>query len=57
MIITPDDIKQMYCKNDIKDLEYDIAMMELSLCAGTLDDFIIYGNYKKVLKEYKIQEK
>lgn len=55
MIITTDDIKQIYRKDDIKELEYDITMMELSLCAGTQDDFITYGNYKKVLKEYKIQ--
>lgn len=57
MIITTDDIKQIYSKDDIKDLEYDIAMMELSLCAGTQDAFITYGNYKKVLKEYKNQER
>lgn len=55
MIITTDAIKKIY-GNDIKNLEYDISMMELSLCAGTQDDFITYGNYKKVLKEYKNQE-
>lgn len=54
MILTPGDIKQIYSKDDIADLEYDIAMFELSLCAGTQDDFITYGNYQKVLKEYKI---
>ena len=53
MIITTDDIKQIYNKDDIKDLEYDIAMMQMTLCAGTQDDFITYGNYRKVLKEYK----
>lgn len=53
MIIATDTIKQIYHKEDIKDLEYDISMMELSLCAGTQDDFINYGNYRKVLKEYK----
>ena len=53
MIIATDAIKQIYSKDDIKDLEYDIAMMKLSLCAGTQDDFITYGNYRKVLKEYK----
>lgn len=53
MIITTDAIKQVYSKDDIKDLEYDISMMEMSLCAGTQDDFITYGNYRKVLKEYK----
>lgn len=56
MIIVTDAIKQVYSKDDIKDLEYDIAMMEMSLCAGTQDDFITYGNYKKVLEEYKNQE-
>ena len=55
MIITTDTIKQIY-SNDIKELEHDIAMMEMTLCAGTQDDFITYGNYKKVLKEYKNQE-
>lgn len=57
MIITINDIKQIYSKDDIKDLENDIAMMELSLCAGTQDDFINYGNYVKVLQEYKNQKK
>ena len=52
MILDTDTIKRMYSKKDIKELKYDIAMMELSLCAGTQDDFITYGNYKKVLKEY-----
>ena len=53
MRIATDAIKQIYGKDDIKDLEYDIAMMKMSLCAGTQDDFITYGNYRKVLKEYK----
>ena len=53
MIIATDAIKQIYGKDAIKDLEYDISMMEMSLCAGTQDDFITYGNYRKVLKEYK----
>lgn len=57
MIVAIEDIKQIYSKDDIKDLEYDIAMMELSLCAGTQDDFITYENYIKVLKEYKNQER
>ena len=55
MIITTDTIKQIYSNDieDIEELEKDIAMMAMSLCAGTQDDFITYGNYKKVLKEYK----
>ena len=53
MILTTTDIKQIYSKDDIEDLKYDITIMELSLCAGVQDDFITYGNYKKVLKEYK----
>ena len=53
MIITINDIKQIYSKDEIKDLEYDIEIMKLSLCAGTQDDFITYGNYRKVLREYK----
>ena len=53
MIITINDIKQIYSKDDIKDLEYDIEIMKLSLCADTQDDFITYGNYRKVLREYK----
>ena len=53
MIITTETIKQIYSNEDIKELEKDIAMMAMSLCAGTQDDFITYGNYKKVLKEYK----
>lgn len=52
MIMTTADIKQVYSKDDIRELEYDIAIMELSLCAGAQDDFITYGNYKKVLREY-----
>lgn len=53
MVIATDVIKQIYGKDDIKDLEYDIEIMKLSLCAGTQDDFITYGNYRKVLEEYK----
>lgn len=53
MIIATDTIKQIYHKEDIKDLEYDIEIMKMSLCAGTQDDFITYENYRKVLREYK----
>ena len=55
MIIDTNSIKEIY-KNtpeDIKNLKNDIAMMSLGLCGGTSDDFINYGNYKKVLKEYQ----
>lgn len=43
MILPTDIIKQIY-SNNIRELEYDIAMMEMSLCAGTQDGFITYGN-------------
>lgn len=52
MILTVSDIKRIYTKDDIKELKYDIEMMELALSAFTSDEFITYGNYKKVYKEY-----
>ena len=52
MIVTEKDIKQIYTKEDIEELKFDIEMMKLALHAFTSDDFITYSNYKKVYKEY-----